>query len=401
MGEQFRSAALRRQARACATLVTVLAVFGSASLARAQGLPPIDDRGYAIDLYQGVVIGSSEIIGQGGAGVAGSEGSVGVLFNPATAAIRPTTTNSSLRATLHLDWLNAGRKDDLENSGLPHDDASSLLLTGGLSITYKAWSLALTGTTFSFAKRDDAATEVRLQNAKLAVARMVARDTIALGVAVRTGTLGIDAGGETLFETSSQALELGSVWLPTGRAYRLGAAMSLPVRRGRVEASSCDPMDCMGYILPEEVALPPTLRLGAAYRFGPTPWNTRVAAKYRDERHYTVAADVLLTAPARQGAGLGAFLEQKLQRSGQHTTVNINVGANAEIMPGRLRVRAGSYWEAARLENRHGRVHGTAGADWRLFAMRLWSWRFRVRLTATVDVASRYVNSGISLGFWN
>lgn len=380
----------------------VVAVWcgGAAAPARAQVLPPIDDRGYAIDLYQGVVIGSSDIIGQGGAGVAGSEGSVGVLFNPATAAIRPTTANSALRASFHLDWLNAGNTDDLENSGLPHNDASSLLVTGGASVTYKAWALALTGTTFGFTKRDAAATVVRLQSAKLALARMFADDTIALGLALKTGTLAVDASGETLFSTSSEALELGGVWLPRGRSLRLGGVAAVPVRRGEVKTSQCDPQDCMGYVLPEQVALPPTLRVGAAYRLGPTPWNIRIMSKYRDERHYTLVADALITAPASRGAGLGAFLEQKLQRSGQHATINVNVGVNAEVVPGRVRVRAGSYWEAARLEGRHGRVHATAGADLRIFAARLWSWRFRMRLTATFDVASRYVNGGLSLGFW-
>jgi hypothetical protein len=36
-----------------------------------------------------------------------------------------------------------------------------------------------------------------------------------------------------------------------------------------------------------------------------------------------------------------------------------------------------------------------------LFQFDLWRWRYRVRISATGDVASKYGNAGLSVGFWH
>ena len=89
-----------------------------------------------------------------------------------------------------------------------------------------------------------------------------------------------------------------------------------------------------------------------------------------------------------------------LQATGQHVGVSPRVGAEFEWLPGRLRVRAGSYWEPARFADVNGRIHATLGIEARAFEFSLFGPR-RGRITLTGDVASRYNNVGLSVGFWH
>ncbi len=69
-------------------------------------------------------------------------------------------------------------------------------------------------------------------------------------------------------------------------------------------------------------------------------------------------------------------------------------------MPGRLRVRAGTYWEPGLLEGAGGREHVTFGTEVMLFSFHAWGLR-RTQLTLTGDLAARYNNVGLSIGFWH
>ena len=89
-----------------------------------------------------------------------------------------------------------------------------------------------------------------------------------------------------------------------------------------------------------------------------------------------------------------------LERSGTHTSVSVRGGAEYEWVPGRLRVRAGSYWEPGRFDGVSGRLHGTFGIEARVLQFWLFGQR-RGRITLTGDVASGYKNLGLSIGFWH
>jgi hypothetical protein len=159
-------------------------------------------------------------------------------------------------------------------------------------------------------------------------------------------------------------------------------------------------MDCQGYILPNEVDAPSRLVGGVAYRLGPTPWNQQLAGPFRDERAVTLAADLVLTGSTSNGYGLEAFGMQQLQRSGASITVSLRAGAEFEWLPGVLRVRGGSYWEPSRFDGIGGRVHVTIGAELAVLEFHLFG-RRRLQLTFTEDLASRYSNTGIAIGFWH
>jgi hypothetical protein len=146
--------------------------------------------------------------------------------------------------------------------------------------------------------------------------------------------------------------------------------------------------------------VPWSVAVGAAYRFAPTPWNPRVDTLFRDERALLIAADVVVTGAVRDGHGLEAFARHRMQRSGRHVVVSPRLGAELELIPGWLRVRAGTYWEPARFDAVSGRLHGTTGFDLRLFEVPVGRRVYRPHLSLVIDAAPRYGNLGVSIGFW-
>jgi hypothetical protein len=169
----------------------------------------------------------------------------------------------------------------------------------------------------------------------------------------------------------------------------------------RIDPTACDPNNCAGYILPQQVEFPWTAGAGVAWRFGPTPWNHRVSADFLDESSTILAADVILDGPVAGGSGLEAFLEKRLQSSGQSTSVSVRLGAEHEWVPGRLRIRGGAYWEPPRFDDVDGRLHLTVGLDVRFWSFSLWGSNYRLRLSLAGDGARRYGNTLLSLGFWH
>lgn len=219
------------------------------------------------------------------------------------------------------------------------------------------------------------------------------------------------------------------------------------------------------FVLPSEVHVPWELELGFAYQFGNRPLNrrfinprdaadraledlearqrARVARTPQDQRnsrfwtrerarrsaervmllrrvhadelgrgkdarnlsrdYILVTADLLLTGGSPNSIGLEAFLSQHRQIAGAHLTPTVRVGAEMEPWPNRFKVRAGAYLEPSRFAEASARMHGTFGFDLRLFDTTLFGLldEFSVRLTASADIAPRYNDWGIAIGFWH
>ncbi|WP_428263835.1 hypothetical protein [Haliangium sp.] len=385
--------------------------------ARAQARPalePIRDRDYAIDLYQGTALGSVRIVAMGGAAVALAEGSASMLVNPAAPAVRLATSNDPWDWDWHFDWLSPGLGSDHDNNGIVTDNGftNAPLFTLGLVGQYRQWGLGFTvvtaqrTVTVAGPDGDDRLTP-SVEVVRVSLARSFARERVVVGVGVRSGGLGLalepagDGTEQELFDLSGAALEAGVVWRPAAHDVRLGFTGSLPVTGRDVNTQACDPEDCAGYILPRTVVVPWELALGAAWRWAPTRWNRRIPAPFRDERAVLLALDVVLTGPVERGHGFEAFLDKLLQPSGRAISVSVRGGVEYEWLPGRLRLRGGSYWEPGRVDGVGGRTHLTAGLEWRFWQFELWGERRRLRLSATFDGARRYGNAGLSLGFWH
>jgi hypothetical protein len=120
-------------------------------------------------------------------------------------------------------------------------------------------------------------------------------------------------------------------------------------------------------------------------------------------RYLLVSADLVFVGSTDQGIGLEAFLNQERIVSGQRPSLAFRVGAEGEPIPNQLRVRLGSYLEPARFAGVHPRLHGTVGADLKLFAFDIFGLvnPFELRLTASLDIAESYRSVGISVGLWH
>jgi hypothetical protein len=120
-------------------------------------------------------------------------------------------------------------------------------------------------------------------------------------------------------------------------------------------------------------------------------------------RYLLLSLDALITAPVDNGIGLYSFLGQKLEPSGRSTTVGIRFGAEGEPISNRLKLRMGSYLEPSRFASGSSRLHGTLGAEVKLFAWDVLGVIEPVewRIGAAVDVAPRYFNWGVSVGVWH
>ena len=127
-------------------------------------------------------------------------------------------------------------------------------------------------------------------------------------------------------------------------------------------------------------------------------------------KYLLLAADLLVVGATDRGIGLESFLsqgkrggEQRPQTAGEHPSFAFRVGLEGEPIPNQLRVRVGSYLEAARFEGVAPRLHATMGGDMKLFAFDLFGLvrPFELRLTAGLDIATSYRNLGLSVGVWH
>ncbi|MBA2539243.1 MAG: hypothetical protein H0V17_06385 [Deltaproteobacteria bacterium] len=403
--------------RALAVVIAGVAGFpgaGVAGFSGAAAADPIVNRDYAIELYDGVAIGDSSLTSMGGAGAARVNGSAGVLINASAPAVRRTTDNDSWSWDYHLDFLTGRFSTDYDNNGqVVGDEGGASLVTSGLALRFGKWSGALT-VTGQTAPIDGSVMPELVAEAlrvKFVIARWIPSWDLALGFGFQIATFNLrTTGGDqnVVFGLTGAAGVAGATWLPRGESYRVALALESRIVGNQLETTcdpeACDPdptdADTTTYILPNTVEAPGRTIVGVAYRWAATPWNEQVTTKFRDEQSLTIAGDLVLAGSSANGHGIEAFAARELQRSGSKVTISPRLGAEVEALPGRLRVRAGSYWEPSRFEGVRGRIHGTFGLELRALELRLWGVR-RGKLGLTTDFARRYRNIGFSIGFWH
>ncbi len=366
---------------------------------------PITNRDYAIDIYEGVAIGNTRWVAMGGAGAALINGTAGTLINPSAPAVRTTTDTGRWSWDYHIDYLSGAYSTDYDNNGILVKSGGAQLLTSGLGLRIGNWASAFTisGQTAPIinttdTKDDDlTASGLRL---RYVLSKWLPSQDLAVGIGIQNVSFEVATNNEdTLFSINGTGLVGGFTWVPKMQNFRVAGAIETRIRGGEV-TSSCDPENCMGYILPRNVVSPARVIGGFAYRFAKTQWNQLVMTRFRDEHSLTVTTDVLVTGDSPNAYGIEAFGLQQLQRSGRHSAISVRAGAEVEAMPGRLRLRLGSYWEPERFVDQGGRLHVTFGMELRVFEFWLIGTR-RGRLSFTGDVASRYRNVAVSIGFWH
>ena len=365
-------------------------------------LTAVTNSDYSIDLYEGFALGSSALVAMGGAGVANAIGSSGTLINVSAPAVRQTTDNDSWGWDYHLDYLDGSLSTDYDNAQIPMPDGSSArVLTVGLQGRYHDWAMAAvtTGNTEHLANSGTTITAEALHT-KIALAKWIPELDLAVGAALNIGAFDLLDPTRTVFSISGAGLEAGAQWLPRMQDFRLGVSVASSASGLNNTIPCNDPMQCDGYILPDEVFVPGRVAAGAAYRWAESPWNQLVKTPFRDEHAVTVVADLVATGASPNAYGLQAFGIHELERSGRHISWSMRGGAEYEWLPGRLRVRGGTYWEPGRFEGVDGRLHVTFGIEVRVFEFELWGPR-RGQITLTGDGAPHYQNVALSLGFWH
>jgi hypothetical protein len=387
------------------TAAVVALSLGFAATARAATWPRIMSREYAIDLYEGVAFGPPRLIGMGGAATALAEGSAGVLANPAAAAMRPASSRELWDWDANLDGFTPSLGSDFDNDGSARTDALSVgVIDGGALGLWRAWGVGVSFRSVEYHVHPEGAAgeTVGLAAAigRLTVARAFLDEALVAGVGVRLAAFTADRAGAQLLDARGNGLEGGLLVAPRGQSLRIGVRGALPALGAKLK-TGCNPDDCGGHVLPLRAVAPWEVAIGVAYRVAPLAWNRLPEARFSDERAWTFAADLLVTGDVASGAGIGAFTDDQLQPSGRHPVLSLRVGAEHELAPGRLRMRAGSYWEPPRLDGTTGRLHLTTGAELRLFSFPFWGAERRVALAVAVDGARQYGNAALSLGFWH
>ncbi len=393
-----------------------LAALCAASLAHAQEFPAPTDRNYTIDVYLGSAIGSPRIIGMGGTGTATAEGSSGMLANPASPAVRATTSNDTWDWDWHLDSQNAAPGLDEDNNGIKTEGGRSFnpSATFGAALQYRSWGLGFTGIgqRTELALGNDEFIDSEALTTRLALSHSLLSRQLVVGVGIKTVSLTVSneaANGDqqALLELAGTGIESGVVWKPASKSWRAGAALSIPVISDSSNTvENCDPLDCAGYVLPAKIKVPWQASLGFASRQAPSAWNQKVHSHWRDEKALLWATDLVITGTTHRGAGLEAFGQHMLQPSGRTVDLSVRAGVEYEWYPGRLRVRGGSYYEPGRFrdpegQDIEGRLHMTLGFEWRFWSFHFWDDPYRLQLGFTADAASNFGNAGFSFGFWH
>lgn len=406
-----------RERRRLAVRRLRLAVAALAALARAAAAQPITDNDYAVDLTVGPVMGSARIVGNAGAEVAIAQGEDGIGFNPAAVAHRTAYSRGTWDWDAGLSLLGTRGGDDIDNNGIPdsESDLSAVASFGGL-LQVERLGFGLHATLFGYRLRDEDEREVKLEASmyRVAVGWAFLRDQLIAAGAVRVVQIELrDAGGDKLFEPiTAAAPDAGVLWRPRAWPVRAGAVFG-----GKVQADQTlpEPEQGEGCVRVGDLCLPARVTaawfasLGAAWRvFGPGEFNP--AAVWDENvpppppgRYALISlqADVIGPNGGDEDANaLQSILRRERQRAGRETAVAPHAAVESEIVAFRLRARGGFYFEPSRYDDADGRAHGTAGLDLRVFGFDLLG-HHEVRLSGAIDAAPRYLNAGVSLGFWH
>jgi len=116
-----------------------------------------------------------------------------------------------------------------------------------------------------------------------------------------------------------------------------------------------------------------------------------------ERRYVLLSASLLFIGSTSDGVGIDAFLEQQRRTRGRNISFSLRLGAEAEIVPDWVKLRAGFYIEPARQTGVAPRPHVTVGTDVRLFTL----FGTTVRGTFTLDGAPRYADVGVGVGVWH
>ena len=359
-----------------------------------------------LDLYQNTVIGSPRIVGMGGTVAAAADDMTGTLATPAAMAFRPPGAVGSWDWDFYLDTLVASRDTDLANSGLPASpDRAIQAYAGGICLYLGKWGVAISGAGVSYglppAASGTAPTTLMADGSQLAVGRSVLDGQLGIGASLAIAEFAIKSGDTTLFDLTGGTLATGVLVRPTGLPWRAGLSARLPAATTDVTNNCPDPNDCNGFVPPMRGQSPWQISAGVAWRFGQMTWNEPNPGLFRDERALVLAADVAVVGPVTDGLASPGSRRRWSNRRGERRRRRRDWARRPSSCLDGCACASAPTGSPGRIEDRDGRLHGTTGAELRLFRFSFREKERRVRLALAADIAQRYQNIALSIGFWH
>lgn len=400
--------------------------MSSATLTMTMGLlvaaAPKPGEAINLDFFTGPVVGSSRVVGMGGAYVGLAEGAEGQANNPAAMSTRYPWSNA---ARFDYDWALSSMQDlggnDLELDLSGRTTRGFELTDGAFHLKWSDWAfgLRLEHQLYRYAlenPRSDQLNPVRFrqQVVALGLARRFFRGGLHLGFNTNLARAGIhdcDLGVKDcdwyeevdLVTIRGAGSQFGLLLTPLGKPFRLGLSYRSKIIAFRLGGEKTR---LLRGELPDALIIPGQISLGGSWFFGKRAYNLAAGQSLKgaadgaktERRYLLISAEVQVTRATPEGHGTLAFLANEEQPAGQRPSLSPRAGVESEVLNNRLVIRAGSYFEPSRFfKSPHGpgRWHATAGADLRI---RL---KWDLKLSCHADFARAYQNVGLGLGLWH
>jgi len=373
----------------------------------------------SLDFFQGPVISSGRAIGLGGATIGVADGAEAHLENPAAFAFRhPAFGHDWFDWDVGLSYVRVlGNGVDMDQSGQGGTGRDAQATQGGFNLKFGRFGIGVHVVTQKCSLGVDASGGsvfgFEQTFGGIGLGYVFLDGDLTVGGVLSSGSARIGSGDLSKgvrLESGLSGGAYGLLWAPVGRPWRVGLTGRFPVRMTQDRAKDWSGLTVaqVGDVpIPAAIVLPWSVGLGGSWIWGPRPRNPRPSfgvmplppgAVNHDAlpRPYLMAsADVLVTGATADGIGAQAWLAGVYQRSGATPSLHARAGIESEIWDDRLVLRAGTYFEPSRFDDRVGRVHGAVGLDLRVTLGLKW----RVGLYG--DWAKGWSNTGLGLGFWH
>lgn len=336
------------------------------------------DDGTNVDLTRVFVFANAETLAMGGSGSAFAFGGNGMVLNPAAPANRRKEVTAPVFTSGTFNVTSTWTDRDLWNLGEPPDNTGYLYnLTGTLGVRRSAAGVLAGGTWYQLPELFFGYIETRADFARTFFDGRVVVGGGARFLGVRNASNGEHA------DYVGVGPEIGAIFPNVAEHWNFAFAF-----RSGAHADTRSDLE----VPFDRATLPPQGSIGVGWSSGP---DTSPDMRF--------AADLVVDGPVEEAVSLEELLAGRVVTRGVDATFSPRVGAEVEVWRDRLRLRGGSYFEAARTASANPRVHTTAGYELHLFELETLGGRAKFDLAwqMGLDVAPRYWRLAlIGLNIW-
>lgn len=373
-----------------------------------------------------VLLGSARMVGLGGAYVGIAEGADGWASNLASLAQRPKDLDREWNIDFGLSYVDVPTGNpmawDVDNDGVPDSSLRARQYITGIALQYRTFGVgAFTRTSYQAYCLDSPgcpvgdALNITLSNSALAIAASFLDDDLIGAVGLYTASATFSLQGQQ-WNYGATSFSADVLWRPHGQPFRLGASFR-PRIEAALQSGSPTPPVVDGRPLYSAVVTPATLSAGASLRVGPGAEDyNRLSPIARFEaldRHgamnfyqppreplswksLLISLEVDSLFPVKGATQLATVTSgADPVPLGTVFAITPRLGLENETLPGRLRIRAGTFLEPSPFPADQPRAHATGGFElYLLHFLDDWS------IAGSFDVANRYTQYSVAIGFW-